>query len=111
MKSTSTNPLYLGWRNKRISGDEYYKFMDRFAKAFAARLPKAFLHWEDFGRDNARTVLDRYRNIHPSFNDDIQGTGVVALAAILSGISQSEIPIDQHKFCVFGAGTAGSWNR
>ena len=100
-------PEYKGWRHERITGSDYYAFIDEFVTAFSEVFPKSFLHWEDFGRDNARKVLDKYREKHPSFNDDIQGTGVVALAAILSGIQKSNIPLEQHKICIFGAGTAG----
>ncbi|OGK13148.1 MAG: hypothetical protein A2W80_11700 [Candidatus Riflebacteria bacterium GWC2_50_8] len=101
------DPLYLGLRRQRASGEEYLAFIDKFVAAFKKSFPCAFLHWEDFGRDNARVVLDRYRFSHPSFNDDIQGTGAVALAAVLSGINKSQMPADQHRFCIFGAGTAG----
>lgn len=100
-------PEYKGWRHSRISGKEYYDFIDEFVNAFVEVFPNSFLHWEDFGRDNARPVLDKYREFHPSFNDDIQGTGVVALAAVLCGINKSRIPINQHKICILGAGTAG----
>lgn len=101
------DPFYLGLRRQRATGEEYLVFIDKFVAAFKKRFPCAFLHWEDFGRDNARVVLDRYRESHPSFNDDIQGTGAVALAAVLSGISKSQRSADQHRFCIFGAGTAG----
>ena len=100
-------PEYKGWRHSRISGKEYYDFIDEFVQAFKEVFPNSFLHWEDFGRDNARKVLDKYREYHPSFNDDIQGTGVVALAAVLCGIKKSGIPLKEHKICIFGAGTAG----
>ncbi len=106
-KSLLDDPEYKGWRHSRIVGKDYYDFIDEFAKAFHEVFPNSFLHWEDFGRDNARTVLDKYREFHPSFNDDIQGTGVVALAAVLCGIKKSHIPIEKHKICIFGAGTAG----
>ncbi|PKL49975.1 MAG: NAD-dependent malic enzyme [Candidatus Riflebacteria bacterium HGW-Riflebacteria-2] len=102
-----TDPLYLGLRQPRASGQEYLDFIDEFVTAFKKRLPRSFLHWEDFGRDNARCVLDRYRESHQSFNDDIQGTGSVALAAVLAGMARSGLPADQHRFCIFGAGTAG----
>ena len=98
---------YKGWRHSRISGETYYQFLDEFVEAFKEVFPKSFLHWEDFGRDNARPVLDRYRKAHPSFNDDIQGTGVVALASVLTGIKKSGIPVEKHKICILGAGTAG----
>jgi malate dehydrogenase (oxaloacetate-decarboxylating) len=102
------DPFYLGWRHKRISGDDYYHFLDQFVESFSKRFPDSFLHWEDFGKDNARKVLDRYRFKHQSFNDDIQGTGAIALAAVLSGIKQSKIDSAKHRFCIFGAGTAGT---
>ncbi len=98
---------YKGWRHSRITGKDYYDFIDEFVHAFTTVFPDSFLHWEDFGRDNARPVLDKYREFHPSFNDDIQGTGVVALAAVLSGIKKSGIPTNKHKVCILGAGTAG----
>ncbi len=101
------DPMYLGWRHKRIEGDEYDAFIDKFVSAVKERFPHIFLHWEDFGRDNARRNLNRYKDSMCTFNDDIQGTGAVALAAILAGISASEIPLDQHRFVIFGAGTAG----
>jgi len=102
------DPLYLGWRHARISGDQYAKFIESFTRAFKKYFPRTLLHWEDFGRDNARAVLDRYRLFHPSFNDDIQGTGAVALAAVLAGIRKTGIAGKDHRFCVFGAGTAGT---
>lgn len=98
---------YKGWRHERISGEKYYEFIHEFVTAFHEVFPKSFLHWEDFGRENARAVLDKYREFHPSFNDDIQGTGVVALAAVLRGINKSGIPLEQHRICILGAGTAG----
>lgn len=100
-------PEYKGWRHERLTGKDYYDFIDEFVDAFTEVFPNSFLHWEDFGRDNARTVLDKYREIHPSFNDDIQGTGVVALAAVLCGIKKSGIPLNEHRISIFGAGTAG----
>lgn len=102
------DPLYVGWRHPRISGAPYHEFIDLFARAFKKHFPRTLLHWEDFGRDNARPVLDKYRTFHPSFNDDIQGTGAVALAAVLAGISKSGRPAADHRFCIFGAGTAGT---
>lgn len=102
------DPLYLGWRHKRISGSEYHEFIEKFVAAFKRWLPQTLLHWEDFGRDNARVVLDRYRSVHQSFNDDIQGTGAVAVSAVLTGMRKSNIPSVNHKICIFGAGTAGS---
>lgn len=102
------DPLYLGWRHTRISGDQYAEFIECFTRAFKKHFPRTLLHWEDFGRGNARAVLDRYRLFHPSFNDDIQGTGAVALAAVLAGIRKTGISGRDHRFCIFGAGTAGT---
>lgn len=101
-------PEYRGLRRKRFAKTEYDEFIASFVQAFSATFPKGFLHWEDLGRDNASRVLEQYRTVHPSFNDDVQGTGVVALAAILSGVRQSGIALDAHKICILGAGTAGT---
>lgn len=101
------DPMYLGWRNKRIAGKDYDDFIDAFVTAVKERFPRIFLHWEDFGRDNARRNLDRYNKSMCTFNDDIQGTGAVALAAILSGVNASGTPLKEHRFVIFGAGTAG----
>jgi malate dehydrogenase (oxaloacetate-decarboxylating) len=101
------DPLYLGWKHKRISGREYDSFIKLFVNAVKKKFPGVFLHWEDFGRDNARKNLDLYHDEICSFNDDIQGTGAVALAAVLSGINDSGIPLKEQQIVVFGAGTAG----
>jgi malate dehydrogenase (oxaloacetate-decarboxylating) len=101
------DPDYLGWRHKRISNKEYYDFLDDFVDCFSKRFPNSFLHWEDFGKNNAHKVLARYKQVHQSFNDDIQGTGAITTAAVLSGIKKSGLKTDQHRFCIFGAGTAG----
>lgn len=102
------NPLYLGWSHKRITGDEYDEFMDLFVQAVKDKMPKAFLHWEDFGRDNARRVLDNYHDKVCSFNDDIQGTGAVACATVLAGVKANKQKLTEQKIVVFGAGTAGA---
>src|SRR6185436_1382465 len=78
------DPHYLGVRQKRIRGEDYIKFIDKFAEAVWKRWPQAVIQWEDLSKDTAFTVLDRYRNRGPSFNDDIQGTGAVALAGLLA---------------------------
>lgn len=101
------DPMYLGWRHKRIRGAEYQAFMHKFMQAFHRTLPNAFLHWEDFGRENARNILDQYRDMHCMFNDDMQGTGVVTLAAIIAAIGATPIPMQNHRIVIFGAGTAG----
>ncbi len=101
------DPMYLGWRHKRIRGEQYDEFMDKFVTAIKKRFPQSFLHWEDFGRANARRVLEKYQDVHSSFNDDMQGTGVVTLAALLAAIGATNIPLDKQRVVVFGAGTAG----
>lgn len=101
------DPLYLGARHKRIRGKEYFDFIDQFAQSVKALFPNAMLHWEDLARDNALTILEKYRHSLCNFNDDMQGTGAVTLAAILAGVRASETPLEQHRVVIFGAGTAG----
>jgi len=81
--------------------------MDHFVDCFSKRFPNCFLHWEDFGKNNAHKILARYRQTHQTFNDDIQGTGAITTAAVLSAIRKSGLSSEQHRFCIFGAGTAG----
>ncbi len=102
------DPMYLGWRHKRITGKEYDDFIDLFVRTVRKYLPNAFLHWEDFGRDNARRNLERYREKFCSFNDDMQGTGAVTLAVILAGLYASGRELSQERIVFFGAGTAGT---
>ena len=101
------DPMYLGWRHKRVRGEEYDDFIEAFVTAISKRFPTSFLHWEDFGRSNARRILKKYQNVHCSFNDDMQGTGVVTLAAMLSAIGATNVPLEKQRVVVFGAGTAG----
>ncbi len=100
--------LYLGWRHERKSGAEYDAFLDRFISALKKRYPKAILQWEDFGKDNARKLLDKYRSEMPSFNDDIQGTAAVVVAAMLAAIKESKQPLKTQKIAILGAGSAGT---
>jgi malate dehydrogenase (oxaloacetate-decarboxylating) len=102
------DPLYLGWRHPRLSGSEYDNFIQMFVEAVKKKFPGVYLHWEDFGRDNARKNLNRFRQDICSFNDDIQGTGAVALASVLAGVQASGVPIQDQKVVVMGAGTAGA---
>ena len=102
------DPFYLGWRHQRISGKPYDVFIDKFVSAVRKKLPNAYLHWEDFGRDNARKNLNRYRNKMATFNDDMQGTGATALACILAGVKATDTNLVDHRIAVFGAGTAGA---
>ncbi|PGL06619.1 NAD-dependent malic enzyme [Bacillus cereus] len=101
------NPFYIGNRHPRITGKAYDEFIDTFVQAVNKQFPKALLHWEDFSSRNARKILDKYRHDVCTFNDDIQGTGAVSLAAVLSAVKASGVPLSEHRVVVFGAGTAG----
>ncbi|HDR8183188.1 TPA: oxaloacetate-decarboxylating malate dehydrogenase [Bacillus thuringiensis] len=101
------NPFYIGNRHPRITGGAYDEFIDTFVQAVNKQFPKALLHWEDFSSRNARKILDKYRHDICTFNDDIQGTGAVSLAAVLSAVKVSGVPLSEHRVVVFGAGTAG----
>ncbi|MET8246353.1 NAD-dependent malic enzyme [Streptomyces sp. NPDC005202] len=101
------DPLYLGTRHPRVDRATYDAFIDAYVRAATKLFPGALLHWEDFGPANARRILDRYRDQVFTFNDDVQGTGAVNLAAVLSGVKASGVPLRDHRIVVFGAGTAG----
>lgn len=101
-------PVYLGWRHERVRGAEYDAFIDRFIGAVKKRYPNVLLQWEDFGRDNARRLLDRYRSQILSFNDDIQGTAAVTLAAILAAVKESKQKLSSQRIAIFGGGSAGT---
>ncbi|MFH9399019.1 NAD-dependent malic enzyme [Streptomyces sp. NPDC017638] len=101
------NPLYLGNRHPRVGRAAYDAFIDAYVTTATRLFPGALLHWEDFGTANAHRVLDHYRDRVCTFNDDIQGTGAVNLAAVLSGVRAAEVPLPEHRIVVFGAGTAG----
>ncbi len=101
------DPLYLGTRRRRLRGSEYIAFCDRFVEAVARRWPRAVIQWEDLAKDTAFTVLERYRGRHPSFNDDVQGTGAVALAGLLSAARLIGRPLREQIFVLHGAGAGG----
>ncbi|WP_155894983.1 oxaloacetate-decarboxylating malate dehydrogenase [Bacillus sp. 123MFChir2] len=101
------NPFYIGNRHPRVTGEAYDTFIDLFVKAVCDKFPNALLHWEDFSTRNARKILNKYRDNVCTFNDDIQGTGAVSLAAVLSAVKASGVPLCEHRVVVFGAGTAG----
>jgi len=101
------DPLYLGVRHHRLKGEAYYQFMDRFVQAFKKRYPKAILQWEDFSKEAAFTLLERYRKELPSFNDDIQGTGAVTWAGVLNAMKIKGEPVTDQVFVVYGAGAGG----
>lgn len=102
------DPLYLGCAHPRADRDTYDRFLDAYVTAATKLFPDALLHWEDFGPSNAHRILDRYQDRILTFNDDIQGTGAVNLAAVLSGVAVSGVPLAEHRIVIFGAGTAGS---
>ena len=101
------DPLYLGVRHERLTGEAYQEFIERFVEAFHRRFPDAVLQWEDFSKQKAFDVLDRYRNVLPSFNDDIQGTGAVVVAGLLAAARKSQRPLAEQVFVVHGAGAGG----
>lgn len=101
------DPLYVGWHHPRVSGDEYNAFIDLFVAAVKRKFPHLFLHWEDFGRNNAFRHLLKYRQEMCTFNDDIQGTGIVALAALMAALKIKGEKLSEQRIVVFGAGSAG----
>ena len=101
------DPLYLGLNRPRVPREEYDTFIDRYVTAATRLFPQALLHWEDFGTSNARRILQRYRSSTLTFNDDMQGTGAVNLAAVLSAIDVGGLPLEENRVVVFGSGTAG----
>lgn len=102
------DPLYLGWRHERLSGEEYDSFIEQFIRCFKKHYPKTLLQWEDFGRNNARRLLDKYRKQLLSFNDDVQGTASVTLGAILAAVQESKQKISQQTVAILGGGSAGT---
>ncbi len=102
-----SDDMYAGWRAPRLRGDEYYELVDEFVQAVMRRWPEALLQWEDFKKVNAFTLLDRYRQVLPSFNDDIQGTASVVVAAILAGCRATGTKLADQRVLLVGAGAAG----
>ena len=100
--------LYLGNRHKRVYGDKYYDFVDKFVQTAEKLFPRLYLHFEDFGRSNAANVLHKYWKTYPVFNDDIQGTGIITLAGILGALKISGEKLTDQRYICFGAGTAGA---
>ncbi|MBU7563753.1 NAD-dependent malic enzyme [Pediococcus ethanolidurans] len=102
------NPMYLGNRHERVTGDRYYEFVDQFVKTAEDLFPKLYLHFEDFGRGNAANILNKYKDQITTFNDDIQGTGIIVLAGILGALNVSKQKMTDQVYLSFGAGTAGA---
>ena len=107
-KELLENPNYLGNRHERVRGDRYYDFVDQFVQTAERLFPKLYLHWEDCGRSNAANILEKYRNQIPTFNDDIQGTGIVTLGAIFGSLAITGGKLSDQTYLCFGGGTAGA---
>lgn len=101
------DPGYLGVAEKRLKGEAYFKMLDKFVASVKKRWPKAIIQWEDFAKDVAFAVLERYRDKIPSFNDDIQGTGAVVLAGLLSACHLKKEKLSEQRIVVVGAGAGG----
>ncbi|WP_314850126.1 malolactic enzyme [uncultured Solobacterium sp.] len=107
-KELLENPNYLGNRHERVRGDRYYYFVDQFVQTAERLFPKLYLHWEDFGRSNAANILEKYRKQIPTFNDDIQGTGIVTLGGIFGSLAITGEKLSDQTYLCFGGGTAGA---
>jgi len=101
------DPLYVGWRNERVRGQEYDDFVEAFVTAVVRRWPHVLLQWEDFAKNNATRLLERYRDRLSTFNDDVQGTAAVATGTLLSAINITGVPLIEQRIAVLGAGSAG----
>lgn len=107
-KALLDNPNYLGNRHERVTGETYYDFIDKFVQTAEKLFPKLYLHWEDFGRSNAAKILEKYRKKIPTFNDDIQGTGIVTLGGIYGSLEISGEKLTDQIYVCYGGGTAGA---
>lgn len=100
--------LYLGNHQERLYGDQYYDFIDQFVTTAEEMFPKLYLHWEDFGRSNAATILDKYKKVIPTFNDDIQGTGIVVLGGVFGALDITGGKLTDQVYLCYGGGSAGA---
>ncbi|KAF1831291.1 hypothetical protein BDW02DRAFT_572211 [Decorospora gaudefroyi] len=107
-KELLNDELYLGIRKERVYGEKYEKFIDKFVQAARKHYPRAYIHFEDFGLNNARRILDKYTPEIACFNDDVQGTGCVTLAAVMAAFKVNGITWDEARFVMFGSGSAGT---
>ncbi|HEX3913002.1 MAG TPA: oxaloacetate-decarboxylating malate dehydrogenase, partial [Steroidobacteraceae bacterium] len=101
------DPIYIGWRHERVRGQEYDDFIEAFVSAVVKRWPRVLLQWEDFAKNNATRLLERYRDRLCTFNDDVQGTAAVATGTLLAAINVTGVPLTQQRVAVLGAGSAG----
>ena len=101
------DPMYLGWRHRRVDDEDYYEFIDHFVDAVQAELPDVLLHWEDFATPHALPILERYRDRLLTFNDDIQGTAAVALGALSAAATAAGSRMRDQTVVMLGAGSAG----
>ncbi|WP_018610795.1 NAD-dependent malic enzyme, partial [Uliginosibacterium gangwonense] len=101
------DPRYIGWRHERVRGQEYDDFIEAFVAAVHKRWPKVLLQWEDFHKNNANRLLDRYRDRLCTFNDDIQGTASVATGTLLSAIQITGVALTEQRIAILGGGSAG----
>ncbi|HEY7910702.1 MAG TPA: NAD-dependent malic enzyme [Blastocatellia bacterium] len=106
--SLLSDPLYLGWRHKRMRGDEYDAFIELFVTAVMRKFPKVLLQWEDFSKNNATRLLERYRDRLCTFNDDIQGTGAVTLAGLLAAMEITASKLSLQRIVILGAGSSAT---
>jgi len=106
-KTLLNDPLYLGWQEERLDGKEYDDFVESFVQAITKRFPNVLIQWEDFAKNQAQPLLDRYRDKLCCFNDDIQGTAGVVVAGILGAIKGIDADIKDQRIVLFGAGSAG----
>jgi len=106
-QSLLDDPLYLGYRNRRVRGDRYRAFIDTYVSTALRVYPNALLHWEDLAASNARYVLNTYRSSVCTFDDDIQGTASMVLAAVVGALKVTRGRLGDQRFVIFGAGTAG----
>lgn len=101
------DPRYVGWRYPRVRGQDYDDFVEAFVVAVKKRWPNVLLQWEDFHKNNANRLLDRYRDQLCTFNDDIQGTASVATGTLLSAVQITGVPLGEQRIAILGGGSAG----
>jgi malic enzyme len=107
-KELLEDSMYLGNRHERVYGDQYYNFVDQFVETAEDMFPKLYLHWEDFGRSNAANILNKYKKVIPTFNDDIQGTGIVVLGGIFGSLDITGEKLTDQVYLCYGGGSAGA---